>query len=94
MRGTAHPRVANARDTSPTVSHGSGVRIFATCGANSGEDSTTEVVGPSATTSPSAIITTRVATSATSSTSCVARSTVAPAARRPARNATRRRFAP
>ncbi len=65
----------SAAATSSTVSHGSGDRILATCGANIGDDVTTWLVGPSATTSPSARMTTRSATSATSSTSWVARTT-------------------
>ena len=43
----------------PTVSHGRGARIFATCGANAGEAVTTSRVGPSATISPSASTTIR-----------------------------------
>ncbi len=65
-----------------TVSQGWGARILATCGAKAGDETTTSAVGPSATISPSARITTRWASSAASSTSCVASTMRVPLARR------------
>src|SRR6056297_3284626 len=75
-------KLSSARWTCPTVSHGWGLSTLLTCGANIGEEVTTCEVGPSATTSPSARMTTRVATSAASSTSCVANTIACPASAR------------
>ena len=74
---------SRASRTSSTVSHGPGAVTFDTWGAKAGDDTTTSVVGPSATTSPAAMTTTRSELSATNSTSCVDTTTERPRAARP-----------
>src|SRR4029078_9287198 len=63
---------ARADATSATVSHGCGCITLATWGANAGDPASTAAVGPSVTSSPSAMTTTRSASSVTSSKAWVA----------------------